>query len=442
MAEQKSPYLLKILSGANFGAKVQLELRSYTIGQSTECDVVLHDQYIAPQHVKLLVTKNGIIVKPLANPVFIDGKDIGGRETRLHPYQVVTLGKVHFAIGSATKPWPKIQKPVLQHPAQKQRRAKNKANNTSSDNSPSLWKYLIGGLALLLIANLLYFKPDVSGVLNTVGATKPVETQVEESIQTLGFPNLSIDTLKNDKVRVSGYVQNKQEKQALLNKITNLDKPIAHRIWVANELAEHANYISASYGESDIRFTMQEDGVLTARGYVNNASNWNNARLAILSDIDGIKNIKDEGVDSLQQQLEKFKAYIEKESFSKRVSLAILEGKITVTGELTDAEIVRWRKIKKDFFEAHGNIPDLVENLQSPRSRFKLAIKGVSVGKVPFITSKDDKKYLVGSHLGEGYYVKSISSDKIILRHNDIEIPVYFGKRDKENATNVKQPRK
>lgn len=431
MSKQKSPYLLKVFSGSNKGAKIHLKIGTHTIGNASNCEIIFQDKHIAPQHIKLIVTDKDVTVSPLAKPVFIVGKDIGQHDIKLLPYQVVTLGNINFSVGSTTGKWPPIKRPKLQNSATQSRKIKQQAAQKKS----SFWKYIIGGLAILLLANTLYFTPSISNILSFVGAKKTVAIQTQETINALGLSGLNIENVKN-KTRITGYVKDRQEKQILLNKIANLDKPITHRVWIAQDLIEHANYISTSYGESDIRFTMEKYGELTAQGYVKNASNWNSARQSILSDIDGIKNIQDVGVDSLQQQLEKFQVYLKKESFAKRVSLSIKGGKITVSGELTDAEISRWKKAKDRFFTKHGNIPNLVENLQSPRSRFKLAIRGVSVGKVPFITSKDDKKYLVGSHLGEGYYVKSITSDKILLRHNDIEIPVYFGKGDNDNATN------
>ena len=426
---QKSPYLLKVLSGSNAGAKINLNVGSYIIGNSSDCEIIFHDKYIAPQHIKLIVTTKDIFIHPLANPIYISGKDIGTYDTKLRPYQVVTIGKIHFAIGFADQPWPVIKRPVFQ---------KKNSTKTQQQSKKSSWKYLLAGFIVLLLANAFYFSSEITQGLQSIRSDTHIKQEIEARINQLGFANLSIDKA-NHKSRITGYVKNNEEKQKLIKEIENLNYPVTYRIWVDQELVNQANYIAKSFGESDIHFSMKNDGELIAKGYVKNASNWNKAQKTILSDIGGIKLIKDSEVDSLQQQLEKFQAYLADKPFSNRISLVIKEGKITISGELTDDEISQWKKIRNNFFKQHGNIPDLVENLQSPRSRFKLAIRSVSVGKVPFITSKDDKKYFVGSHLGKGYYVESITADRILLRHNDIEIPVYFGKKDNDNATDAKQ---
>ncbi len=434
MNTKESPYLLKVLSGFNAGAKINLNVGSYTIGNSNDCEIIFHDKYIAPQHIKLIITTKDIFIHPLANPIYISGKDIGTYDTKLHPYQVVTIGNVHFTIGFKEHPWPAIKHPIFQN-----KNATNKHHRNNKQNKNSSWKYLLAGFVVLLSANTFYFAPKITQSLQGITEDTKIQQKIRTSMKDLGFSSLSIDHV-NHKLLITGYVKNNIEKQKLIKEIESLNYPVIYRIWVDQELVNQAHYIAKAFGESDIQFSMSDNGKLIAKGYVKNSANWNKVQKTIINDIGGIKSIKDDNVDSIQQQLEKFQAYLADKPFKNRILLTIKEGKITVSGELTDDEISQWKKIRDNFFKQYGKIPDLVENLQSPRSRFKLAIRSVSVGKVPFITSKDDKKYLVGSHLGKGYYVKSITPDRILLRHNDIEIPVYFGKKDNDNATDTKQP--
>jgi type III secretion system YscD/HrpQ family protein len=426
-------HLLRILSGTNAGARTILKTGNYTVGSSPNSDIILHDDHIASQHIKITVSDRGILLYPLASPVYVDGKDIGQSEYKLNYYQVITVGNIHFAIGSVKKSWPTIKRPVIEKKKQSvPLKASPVTNKKTTDSNNSPWfKALLVGLGVLLIANLLYFKPDITGLLTNLGLKKNLELSFTETINEMKLPGVQIETLNNGKTRVNGYVKNAREKRELLSRISDLDKSVSHRIWVDTELVEHANYIANTFDETDIGFTMPEHGILKASGFVRNAANWSKVRQNILSDVDGIASIDDENVDSLKQQLEKFKTFISSEHFFERLELFIQEGEIIVTGELTNDELLRWDTVKQNFVNAYGNLPALTENLQSPRSRFKLAIRSVSVGKVPFITSKDEKKYMIGSHLGEGYYVKSITAEKIVLRHNDLEIPVYFGENAK-----------
>lgn len=425
-------HLLRILSGSNSGARTLLKLGEYIVGSSHHCDIILHDTHIASQHVKIIVTEEAMLLYPLVHPVYVDGKEIGKTEYKLKHYQVITIGNVHFAIGSLKKAWPTLKRPNINTPEKDNFLETNKyyPNRYSANKKKSQLNWLhvlLAGVSILVLANFLYFKPDMSSLFST----KTQEKQLSTLSQDLDLPGVQIQTLNNGNIRVNGYVKNEKQKSQLLQQLARLEKPLTHRVWVDDQLVEHANYIANTFDETNIDFSMPEHGILKASGFVNNANNWNKVRQNILSDVDGIANIEDEEVNSLKDQISKLRSYIEDENFADRMSIKLKDGELLINGELTDDEISRWQSLKISFASTYGNLPNMTENLQSPRSRFKLAIKSVSVGKVPFITSKDDKKYMVGSHLGEGYYVKSITPDKIILKHDDLEIPVYFGNNNK-----------
>lgn len=425
-----SLHLLRILSGPNTGARTLLKVGEYIVGSGTDCDIILHDDYIAQRHLKIIVNERHLILQPLVQPVYVDSKDIGKNEYKIKHYQVITLGNVHFAIGSVKKPWPSIKNPHTKHT----KKAKSKRNHKKSNNQKKGLGWLntlVLGAGLLLLANVIYFKPDVNQLLSQLGFNKAPEENIQQAIDELNLDNINTEKLDNGSLRVTGYVKTHKEEQILLNKLASLDKPVTHRIWVDEQLLEHANYIAQTFNETDIRFSMKEGGMLNASGFVKNADSWRKARTNILSDVDGIADINDKKVNSLAQQQQKLNASIAQESFAERMALHVEDGVIMVDGELTNAEISRWNSIKNEFNNTYGSLPELVERLQSPRSRFTLAIKSVSVGKVPFITSKDDKKYMIGSHLGQGYYVKKITPEKITLQHDELEIPVYFGRNDK-----------
>lgn len=431
-SKQLPLHLLRILSGSNSGARTLLKLGEYIIGSSHHCDIILHDSHIANQHIKITVSEDEIRLYPLAHPVYIDGKDIGKAEYKLKHYQVITIGNVHFAIGSLKKAWPTIKRPTVKTSDRKSTvdtnpKYPNRYINAQKHTQLNWLHVLLIGISILVLANLLYFKPDPSKWFNATVKEKELTTLT----QGLNLPGVQVQTLNNGNIRVNGYVQSEKQKSQLLQQLARLDKPLTHRVWVDEQLLEHANYIANTFDETNIRFSMPEHGILQASGFVNNANNWSKVRQNILSDVDGIANIDDSEVNSLKDQLDKLKHYISDENFAERIAIKLKEGKLIVNGELTDDEISRWQSLKSSFADTYGSLPSMTENLQSPRSRFKLAIKSVSVGKVPFITSKDDKKYMVGSHLGEGYYVKSITPDKIILKHDDLEIPVYFGNNNK-----------
>lgn len=123
--------------------------------------------------------------------------------------------------------------------------------------------------------------------------------------------------------------------------------------------------------------------------------------------------------------------FIEKKGLSSRVKVTIENGRIKVDGELTQNELKRWAALYGEFTQTNGTGPTIIENLYNVRDRLKLVIRSVSVGETPFLVSKDGKKYMEGSNLGNDYFIKKITSDHVLLSNNGIEIPMYYGVEDK-----------
>ncbi|MFO1349186.1 MAG: EscD/YscD/HrpQ family type III secretion system periplasmic domain-containing protein [Gammaproteobacteria bacterium] len=57
-----------------------------------------------------------------------------------------------------------------------------------------------------------------------------------------------------------------------------------------------------------------------------------------------------------------------------------------------------------------------------------LAIKSVSLGVVRFVVTADGAKYLEGASLANGFVLKAIQEDRLILSNGDQDIIYYFGR--------------
>ena len=109
MLNRDVQYVVKVLSGANQGATAELPNHSgVVIGGSLGCDIIFSGVNVADRHVVVEVEGTKIRLTPLAQPVYIDGKDIGSHEILLRPNQLINIGAVNFTISSHNQPWPVI----------------------------------------------------------------------------------------------------------------------------------------------------------------------------------------------------------------------------------------------------------------------------------------------------------------------------------------------
>lgn len=429
MSTQHTIYLLKVLSGANSGAVVRLKTGDITIGRSMECDIILHDPHIADKHVNININNDIITLKPLVMPVYIEGEEVGMGEFEISPYQVVQLGDVELFVAD-----PRISEneaKYVKHKIKKKGGNSSKLSSKSSDKKGSEKLVLGVGLFLLLVANLIYFGPSLLGVAEDVGLKASPKEMAEEVINELDPDRFTVKSLPNGTVSIIGYVKRSSERNRVVKRIRQLGQNVTYRIWVENELAESAEMVAHTLGERSIRFKPIEKGVLSAVGYVSNSEDWEHVKANILEDVAGIQQIKEANLQTLAKRMDALKQFINKNDLSNRIRVSIEKGRITVSGELTKSEIERWNDLYSEFLAVYGEGPTIVEHLYDARDRIRLSIRSVSVGEVPFLVSKDGKKYMEGSSLGNKYFIKTIKNDHIILTNDGIEIPIYYGLEDK-----------
>ncbi|MBK8453160.1 MAG: type III secretion system inner membrane ring subunit SctD [Thiofilum sp.] len=445
MSVQHTVYLLKVLSGANAGAIVRLKTGTLTIGRSMSCDIILHDENIAEQHVNIDINNEVITLKPLALPVLVDGQDINSHEVQINPYQIITVGDVDFFI--ADPRMSEAEAKVANARMRKEQSAQaqklsNSAKMASSLNSNGKAKtkkgflsnkaYLWLGLLLLLLANLLYFLPNLISLSEKLGIKSTPIDDTKQLVTNLNNETLSVIEKSPGNIVVTGYAKNTAERNDIINQLMRMGKNVTHRIWINSELAENASMIANTLGEKGIHFKPKaEPGVVSAFGFVSNSQDWERVKASILADVSGIKQIDESELQTLLKRLEALQQFVEKNGLSDRIRVAINQGKITVSGELTNTEIKRWKDLYSEFVATYGEGPSIVENLYDARDRIKLAIRSVSVGDVPFLVSKDGKKYMIGSSLGNSYFIKDIKPDHVLLTNKGVDIPIYYGLEEK-----------
>lgn len=427
MTKQNIQYVVKVLSGINQGATADLRKGSgLIIGRSDKCDIIFNGANVADRHVVIELDHEKIRLTPLAQPVYVDGKDIGSHEMVLFPNQLINIGVVDFTIADKKQPWPAYD-------------GENKRLETVSDvsnaskrrtkpsymGSPWLWFAVVA----MLLANVHYLTRDQGGILGLLGFKKTVSQKVSSVIDVDNYPNLYVKNLKSGITEIRGYVSTLQEKTSLDNRVVGLGDHVISAILVDTDLEKAAKQIAESFGEVGIHFSTLEHGRLKASGLAESRSKWLSIKENIRTDVRGVMSVNDEEVKNLQEMFFILEKRIKDEKFSKRIALELRKGTIIAKGRLAESEKNKWFSIKKAFLKKSFYPFKFREIFRAPDADIKLSIRSVSVGEIPFVVSKDGDKYFQGSHVGGGYFIKSITDDFILLKNNNVEFPVYFGQK-------------
>jgi type III secretion system YscD/HrpQ family protein len=434
MAVQHSPFILKVLSGANAGASVRLKQGTVVIGRSMVSDIILHDESVADRHLQLQIGVDEIQLLPLATPVFVDGVDVSSRASKLEAYKRINLGAVELVVLDTRRVAP------LAGATEQVKQTTNQTANTqttlnpTTDNSVSTKKwtdktYLAIGLSLLLLGNLWYFLPNLKQLTDKLGLRPSAEQQAETMLTSLGETGLQRVVNPDGTSVISGYVPTTSKRNELIWTLRRAGINANLNIYSQEELLESAQMILRSMGETGIAFNQTPPGNLQAKGVVRSTDVWQQAKQTILSDVGGVKAIDDTGVQTIDSYMALFAQFVEKKGLISRLQITKDSGNVIVKGDLTQNEIEQLKRIRNEFIETYGaaNYPSIVLNVVDMKSKIKLAIRSVSVGKIPYLVSKDGKKYMEGSKLSDNYFVKSIKPDHVVLSTQGMDIPFYYG---------------
>lgn len=458
MAIQQTSFVLKVLNGINAGASVRLRTGSLVIGRSMTSDIILHDDNIADQHVQLLITSGSITLQPLARPIFIGGMEVTAESAELAPYQTVRLGNVDFWVTDSRVAPPQASSPSSSDGAHQKRLksapppAPESPKKTSAATSVAAVhkkggriSWLLIGLGLLLLANLLYWAPQFNRFLEQLGVRDSGEQQAANLIKELGKQDFKLVNETDGSVSLSGYTNTVGERNDLMSRIQAAGIKANLRIWSQDEIADNASMIARAMGQPALHFKPGDtNGVLVAQGFVSKTADWERVKATILNDVGGIRTIGESEFQTMDGYLASFVQFIQKKGLSSRIH-ATTDGKsVIVNGELTQPEIEQLKGFRKEFIDLQGSGPAIVLKVTDVRDRIKLSIRSVSVGQVPFMVSKDGKKYMEGSALGDKYFVKSILPDHVVLTNNGIDIPFYYGidKGINSDVANRAEPQK
>lgn len=114
MNTQRAAILLKLLSGANTGAELELSPGDWTLGSSDECHILVLDAGVKPRHLMLRVSEAAALtLLPLEGVVTVEGLPVPPEGLDLLPFTIFTAGGVHACCGPPDAAWPELSLPPL-----------------------------------------------------------------------------------------------------------------------------------------------------------------------------------------------------------------------------------------------------------------------------------------------------------------------------------------
>jgi pSer/pThr/pTyr-binding forkhead associated (FHA) protein len=83
------------------------------IGSGADCDIILSDTLLQPEHCKIRVTGEGIEVGLTGGGAHLDGEPVEKSPFLIRAGQVLSIGSTHIAFGEAGEVWGAVSIPDL-----------------------------------------------------------------------------------------------------------------------------------------------------------------------------------------------------------------------------------------------------------------------------------------------------------------------------------------
>jgi len=339
MSSPAKHWILKVVSGPHQGAEIRLPQGRSLVGSDDECDVVLHDVLVAPQHFSLELNHDSIKVTPLGGRLYCDGAWMKESEVPVKPFSFLTAGGTHLIIGPSDKAWPSLSfsdvPQIIKDPEEsngeprsgsgegteneEQRNEHEPASNDEAidaesgveeGNSPiggdakrrrRAFTGIGFGVFLLIIWMVLVkqLRPGPeeepaadSAKVQQIESVEEKKSRVEEFIVNLGLGGNLVVTRRGDILEVEGYVQSDEQLGIFRESLGENFKAVFPRIRSLEMIEASANAVIADHGLG-LLAEVDSDGTIEVSGVVmpDSEEKWRLAQ-SQLESIPGVKNGK------------------------------------------------------------------------------------------------------------------------------------------------------
>lgn len=449
----KARYLLKILAGPHQGAEVALDNEELLIGSALECDFILSDALVSPEHLKIVLADDRITLVPLSAAVFVDGQEIPMESMDIEPFQFVTIGSTSFVIGPIEGEWPQLSSadvPELkkleksehtegQEGEREGERAEgsDKKTNKKAEDKPiepkvSTQAMGLGVAALLLLVGFIFVGAYMLLGSSATDRPSPIDysKRVGLILDRLGLEDtFEVTNPSSGIVRVEGWVDTDKERDEILDQFKNIRSRIDLRIWSQQQVvAQTKEYFQTVRLPLDVESV--SPGVVRVMGYHGDKADWRRFKDGLQQESPGIKSIVDEVMTSSEVQAlskEIFKEF----DLSDKVYLEAQPHYLAAKGMITEEEIPKLSEAVKKIQDEVGfpvPIQNQIQVATVEQVYLDAQIDSVVVGGGQgVIITKDGQRLFEGGVLSGGYIIVKISRDGVTLKKGDQEITLKIG---------------
>ncbi|TDU70706.1 type III secretion system (T3SS) inner membrane Yop/YscD-like protein [Prosthecobacter fusiformis] len=346
MSAASQQWLLKVIAGPHQGAEIGLLGGKTLIGSDGECDVVLHDVLIAPQHVELDLSASGMVAAALGGRIFINGKRVREASHKLPDFAFLTIGGSHLVLGPVGGTWPLLSAADIPE-LEKETEAPAAEESPPETAEPTVNAAASSGLKPIIADGETYLpRPQPTSKLG------PILGIVAGVVVLLVWAVVFNDFFSSH----DGNGDNNSDVS---------DRPLVRAQSIVEELG--------LLGSIKIE---EAAGRLTAAGYVDSESKQRELQAALRATVPGLRT----KIYSLEKIASSARALIDAQHLPLTVS-SLSEGKLKISGKLPSAD--PWMRMRKLLLSEVPGVSEIEDSVEIEATR-PAASNTVYVSLPPF----------------------------------------------------------
>ena len=469
-------FYLKILSGNHIGAEIPLEPGRYSLGKDESCDLILTDDSLSSVQLIIDIAENGQVSLQSGDnstSLLIDN-DAVGPSIQYRIFDVVQSGSLLIALGPSDVSWPPLsipnaatnsappaasETPTPSDPSEPEAveielsagdfaepfieenslDGDEDRDDDFDDQSEFNKKWLLAIPAVLVAGVFLL-------IVATLNTSSEPETQLKSTTESpialaqkikgrLGLKDLTFKLLPDQTVFVGGYTQTMQGKSDIQRALREQGISFKSQIAVMNEMRINAEQLLTSLGYKALELELDTTpGSLVLSGYVATSEELDKIVNALKQEVHGLISVVDQ-VENQVGRVNTLKSMMREKGLIPRIQVVVRGATIILKGHLLDeGQVYDLNTIIEKFQQRYANKPAIQLATKYPGSLstdnqlpLALNIRGISMGKVPYVVLFDGTKYLTGAKLSNGFIIEDINLDYLLLTNGTDRIKYRLG---------------
>lgn len=401
----------RVYRGLNRGVEVPLQEGRLVIGADPLlADLVLVDEGMAPEHLVLLVSAEGITLQawadgitPTQDGVALTAGDPLRAGTRLE------AGPLLWSFCDSSRSLPEqldAQALVVPPSRSPLRRA------TGAD----VW---MGALCLSLVVAVIL----LLGTGWWYGADENESARTEQALKRfLAAPNYRQVVLNNSDPelwQLSGYVDENSARLALQQYLDSNGFSYRLELRTMEDLRQGAGFILQKLGYEQLQIRNgKEPGWIKLSGEIRGQDGkWSSIESLLKQEVPGLLGVENQ-VQIAGAYRKRLDALLQEQGLAGLLRTREAGDRLELSGQLDERQLALFQQVQQQFRREFGAYPalDLINQTRTPRQdELEFDVRSVSFGRVPYVILADNQRYPVGGATTSGVRVLAIRRDAVVV---------------------------